>query len=123
MNRKKDAMKMNIQAITQKIQATLGTERNINGVIEFLPSRICMKKVSNFTFIGNIFPMATVLFRTMYGILWLDKFLLFLSMSTIECFFNIPDKVLCPIAKSTLNKCDRYIVVVKILSSDKIYFE
>ena len=68
MNRKKDAMKRKIQAIPQKIQATLGTERKINGVIEFLPSRICMKRVSTFTFIGDIFPITTVLFRTMYDI-------------------------------------------------------
>ena len=68
MYRKKDAMKMKIQATAQKIQATSGTERKINGVIELLPSRICMKKVSIFIFIGDIFPITTVLFRTMYDI-------------------------------------------------------
>ena len=61
-------MKMKIQAIPQKIQATLGTDRKIKGLIESLPSSICMKKVSSFTCIGHIFPMITVLFRTMYDI-------------------------------------------------------
>ena len=68
MYRKKDAMRMKIQAIPQKIQATLGTNRRIKGLIESLPSSICMKKVSSFTCIGDIFPMITVLFRTMYDI-------------------------------------------------------
>ena len=68
MYRKKDAMKMKIQAIPQKIQATLGTDRKIKGLIESLPSSICMKKVSSFSCIGYIFPMTTVLFRTMYDI-------------------------------------------------------
>ena len=63
MNRKKDAMKMKIQAIPQKIQATLGKYRNINGLIESLPCSICMKKVFLFSRIVDISPITTVLFR------------------------------------------------------------
>ena len=68
MYRKKDAMTMKIQAIPQEIQATLGTERKINGLIESLPSSICTKKVSLSTSNGDIFPMTNDLFRTMYDI-------------------------------------------------------
>ena len=87
MNRKKDAMKRKIQAIPQKIQATLGTERKINGLIESLPSSICMKKVSLFTCIGEILPMTIVLFREMYDIFIARRVLAFsIKVNKTMCF-------------------------------------